>query len=675
MHKKRCIRDRNSWESNKKGQLTIFIILGIVLIIAVALGLVLWKGTAVFKPSKIFLSEKGKVESQITSCISIIGQEALDIIGATGGYIEIPDEISKDGGSHLKLSPFILVPYWSVGQSKRIPSIDLVKERIDAYMESRLPSCIFAPSELFDEFDIVEKGPVESNVELVDGGIIFNVRYDLEVRNKDGSVVTELIDHLAESDIKLKNLHEMASAIMEAEFEELKLEDITMDLISLEHPKVPLIGFDMSCTKKKWKVNEVQSTLQDMLRVNVGELKVSGTNYVEFPEELPYYNTHYVWNVGLEDPEITVNLNYQDGFPFYFQVTPSQGNTMKSGVLGGQSLLSFLCLQSWKFTYDVSYPVMVELIDDTTGYLFNMAFTVHVVRNQANRNEATTTINPSLLIDIGGDNEVYCEDYAKKPLLVKTYELIQNEETGISDHKPLKDVEISYTCLKYTCEMGESDYNYAKYGDVAILDEMFPYCPGALLRGNKEGYKEAMVRVVTDKYKEVELNMIPIYLLDSEKIKVVKHGFKDPLTGIEDVAGADALEKGELASVKITNKKGGEVFHEATYIYRMEKGGFSLLDLNEEDSAKAESSLELLGGTDFSYELEIYVFDETDIKGGYQGIWDVDWDSLKSGGDVVFHVLAQDSWDSDVDMFDFVANLDVYSSYVTVPTIGSVGEE
>ena len=82
-----------------------------------------------------------------------------------------------------------------------------------------------------------------------------------------------------------------------------------------------------------------------------------------------------------------------------------------------------------------------------------------------------------------------------------------------------------------------------------------------------------------------------------------------------------------------------------------------------------------MGGTDFSYELEIYVFDETDIKGGYQGIWDVDWDSLKSGGDVVFHVLAQDSWDSDVDMFDFVANLDVYSSYVTVPTIGSVGEE
>src|SRR3989338_3571136 len=88
-----------------QGQITIFIILGIVLLLAVALVIMLKTEVIQFNPEEIIPTEKGKIENYITQCMSSIGDKALLQIGLQGGYIDVPAEIARDGALHLRLSP------------------------------------------------------------------------------------------------------------------------------------------------------------------------------------------------------------------------------------------------------------------------------------------------------------------------------------------------------------------------------------------------------------------------------------------------------------------------------------------------------------------------------------------------------------------------------------------
>jgi hypothetical protein len=647
MHKKRIGLDRCRCNSiinkNKKSQVTVFIILGILLLLALVLVILFREEVLVFKPGEIIPTEKGKIENYISICIAEIGDEALFLIGLQGGYMEMPDNIFNDASQHLKLSPYNVVPFWASGETVRIPSLDYIKKEIDDRIELELRDCLLGKEVFKEVYDIIEMSDIIVDTEIVDKKVIFNVKWDLEIRDKAGEVITEIIDHVAESPVRLKRAHETARAIVETEMNDLKFEDLTVDLISLEHPKVPLTGLEINCGKKRWKFNEAKETLKDLLRINVRAVKVEGTSFVEFPDSLPYYQNHYVWDVGIKYPEIGVNFNYDNNFPFYFEATPREGNIMKSGMTGGSDLLSSVCVQTWKFTYDVMYPVLVEIIDETTGYVFHTAFTVHVKRNMPDRSGEILTAS-AMAIDFSGS-----EEYCKKreiPITVYTYELIENNETGVYWREPLEDVGLSYTCLKYKCDIGQTEYGFGGLGHVAAYRTNFPYCAGGILRGEKEDYKETWKRVVANKRQEVELNLIPLFKFPGKKIKVFEHEF-EPLEEMGITSGGKLIK--DVVSIKIIRaEEWGS--HEANIVISP--------DLDEE--FLEESYLEFLGETDFEYELEIYLIGEEGIKGGYKGSWTADWEELKSGEELVFHVLGKE-FSEDIELFDFMVNLEEYS--------------
>ncbi|MBR9683899.1 hypothetical protein GOV03_05165 [Candidatus Woesearchaeota archaeon] len=662
MLKKRFRVDRCSCNSvkfrSKKGQITVFIILGILLLLALALVILFRKEIFVFKPGELIPTEKGKVETFVSSCITEIGDDALFLAGLQGGYIEMPAEMLRDGSQHLKMSPFNVVPYWVRGETLNIPSLDYIKNEIDDRIELELRNCLLGKEAFEEAYDIIEKSDISADTEIVDTKVIFNVRWDLEVRNKAGDVITSLVDHLAESPIKLKRVYETARQIVEREITDLKLEYLTQDLIALEHPNVPAAGMELGCSKKTWKADEVKAALKDMLRINVRELKIEGTEFVEFPEELPYYQNHYVWDIGEMPNDVSVAFNFDNTYPFSFYVTPQSNGMMKSGMQGGSDILSFLCLQIWKFTYDVSYPVLVRVRDETTGYNFQMAFTVHLVKNMPNR-ELAESRSPSFFVDTITDED-YCQN-SNTVMNAFAYELIENEQTGVYWREPLEDVAISFTCLKYRCEIGETKYNFGGSGHVAGLTTNFPYCVGGILRGEKEGYKEDWERVVTKPGEKIDLDLVPVFKFPAEGLKVVKH---ELITGAEGllVGGEEELEADETIMIKLINKKDGEVFHNIEWASSPELR-------NEENREIMEGSeVEFLGKTDFEYEVEVYLFNEEEMKGGYKGTWTVDWEALSQGKEIVFHVLEGDFSD-DNELFDFMVNLDEHSKIVPLPKI------
>ena len=142
MSKKRYTIDKSRLISasfaSKKGQVTIFIILGILLLLTLILIIFLRKELITFRPEEIIPTEKGKVENFITSCIEQIGDEALQRVGLQGGYIDVPSEIVNDHTARLQISPMHVTPYWAYGKNVRIPSLQEIKEEIDDYLEEHV---------------------------------------------------------------------------------------------------------------------------------------------------------------------------------------------------------------------------------------------------------------------------------------------------------------------------------------------------------------------------------------------------------------------------------------------------------------------------------------------------------------------------------------------------------
>ena len=226
MYKKRCRVDRSSFIPSSKGQVTIFIIVGILLVLAVTLVIFVRKEIITFKPEEIIPTEKGKVENFLTACIDQVGHDALVRVGLQGGYIELPFDVVDDNGRRLDISPTLAVPYWAYGPETSIPSLQQIKEQIDDYLEENVRGCLFSLEVFQESYDLIEKSELTANTEIVQNKVIFNLHWDVEIRSKGGEIITEVIDHLAESPIKLRNVYTVARAILEKKMETLKLKNI-----------------------------------------------------------------------------------------------------------------------------------------------------------------------------------------------------------------------------------------------------------------------------------------------------------------------------------------------------------------------------------------------------------------------------------------------------------------
>jgi len=634
---------------DKKSQVTLFIILGLLLLLALVLVVLLKQEVIVFKPEELIPTQKGKVESYITSCISEIGKESLFLLGLHGGYINVSSDIVADGTQHVKLSPTEVVPYWASGKTIRIPTLNEMKLQLDRRMEDNLRNCLLNKTVFNNTYTIVEKSNISADTKITDQKVIFNVKWDLEIKDKSGEVITQVVNHVSESPVKLKKVYDTSTKILYGEMNQLKIEELTLDLISLEHPSVPLMGIELSCTKRSWKVNEVKDKLKDMLRININELKIKETDYVNFPSTQPYYQNHYVWDLGLNSSkDIQVNFNYNNNFPFYFEVTPREGNVLKSGSTGGSDLLSYICIQMWKFTYDVSYPVLVQVVDSKNSYVFNTAFTVHLKNNRADRSDASLT--PSAVIIDYPTSDTFCQK-RDIPITVNTYELIENNVTGVYWKDPLDEVNLTYTCLKYQCPIGQTEYTSS--GAVASYKTNFPYCTGGILRGKKEGYAENWVRVVSNQAQSVDLVLVPLFNLSAKKITVLKHDFNSISTlGQGSISSTGKpLDKNETVLIQITRNKEEYGLHKESLV----------LSPSLDKTLSEKSYLKFLAGTDYEYELEIYLLDKDGIKGGYSANWTAEWDYLKTSNELVFHILSKDSFKDQDEMYAFQSELNKYS--------------
>ena len=277
---------------------------------------------------------------------------------------------------------------------------------------------------------------------------------------------------------------------------------------------------------------------------------------------------------------------------------------------------------------------------------------VHVIRNMHNRN-IPITARPSGSLDLPTD-EKYCNN-RYVPMNVLTWSLIDNPKEGIYDLQPLEDVNISLTCLKYRCDLGQTEFDFAHNGYQAGKAINFPYCVGGILRGEKTGYKEDWKRVVTKDGEQVELQLVPLLKFPAAGFKVVQHEFN----GAGEALGPGAsLDPKDTVLIRLTAYKNGEKYH----------GWEQVLGGKTDRDILQRSSVDFLQGADFEYKVEVNVFDEEKLIGGYAQNWTVPWTQLEAGKEITFHTLSNNA-DSEDELYQFILGMEENSKLVSTPEI------
>jgi len=433
--------------SNKRGQVTIFIIIAIIIV-------ALFAGYFIFR-DKISVSKvPASMQPIYTTFLSCLEEDVLvgaDILMSQGGYIELP--VFEPGSAYMPFSSQLNflgnpIPYWYYVsgnniEKEQVPSKEDMEKELEDFIEREVLECVF--DTYYDQgFEIYLDEP-KAKVEVQDKQIEVDLEMDLNINKGEDSVLVK--DHKVVASSRLGKLYDSALKVYEEEQDELFLEEYAIDTLRLY---APVDGVELSCSPEIWNAEEVFDDLHEAIEINTMALKSKGSSKDYFVVDLPVD----------EDVRFIASQNW----PHNFEVNPSEGVFMIANPVGNQAGLGVLgfCYVSYHYVYNVKYPVLVQVYEDEEIFQFPMAV---IIQGNNPREPLEGTA-------VDYEDTIFCEN--KNTLIeVNTYD---------SNLVPIQS-EIFYECFGSTCVIGETSSN-------GILEAEFPQCVNGYIVARAEGFEK-----------------------------------------------------------------------------------------------------------------------------------------------------------------------------------------
>ena len=452
----------------KKGQVTIFIIIAIVLVAGLVFYFVAW--------DNLFAEEiPSTLQPAYNGFLVCLEEQTLfgaNILAQQGGYIELPEFVP--GSSYMPFSSQldfagVPVPYWYyvdyAGTSQeQVPSLKDMEGDFEDFLERQIQTCNF---DIYyeDEFDILFE-EANTEIEISGGEILVKVDMDLSIAKAGEDVVVKKHEIIVDSE--LGNLYEDARGIYELEQEDLFLEKYGVDTLRLY---APVDGVEFSCSPEIWSADQVFQDLRQAIEMNTFALGTPGNVVDKYFE----FNSNY-----------EVNFLNSQSWAYAIEVSPNEGNLLVAEPVGntpGMGILGF-CYVPYHYVYNVYYPVLVQVSSGEEIFQFPMA----VVIEGNKEREAIPAI-------AGAYESEVCK-YQDTQVNIRVYD----------DNLKAINADISYDCLGEKCGIGTS-------GNGSL---MFPQCVNGYLVAKADGYVDASVLLTTVNGGSMEVIMDKLYELDVE---------------------------------------------------------------------------------------------------------------------------------------------------------------
>ncbi len=521
---------------NRKGQLTVFIIIGLALLIAVGLTVyVLTQRTIKPIEEEVIVPEDVRpVYEFVQGCANDVAREGIGLLGLQGGFIDLPGIIARTPTAYIPIDTAneFKVPLWYYEGEDRTPSIAFMEREIARLVNARVKECTgdFAP--FTDRFAVVEEGNITTKTFIADDQVILRIAWPLALTAEDRT--TRIKDFIVRMPVRLKEMWELANATLVAENKHTYFENATIDLIAADSENIPTDGFTIECGTKRWRLSDIQDRLQQLLYYNIPTTRIANTQYTPFmaskstyeslrkdfarmtkeleqgkemkPPKTPapidaYQYFKFFYDVGARPTDLKVGFEYQPAWGIRLNAQPNEGSTLKSNSGKGPGrFLRYLCLNQWHFTYDIIYPVKVSIRDDTAfggeGFVFQYAFPVLINHNAPERVDFGLRRFQS--IDFGAPE--FCTTYGDNLVDIRAV----GEMEGVSIQMELPDVTITYQCFDQECELGKTQAE----GGVYTLSTYLPRgCTNPFITASKDGYLSETKQMTGDRL-DVELKKL-----------------------------------------------------------------------------------------------------------------------------------------------------------------------
>ena len=433
--------------AEKKGQVTIFVIIAIVIVVAAA-SYFIFKDTLF--PTKVSTTFE-PIETNFLNCIQEKALVGIKILESKGGYIENPDFIP--GSQYMPFSSQldflgVGIPYWrSISGNNipidQVPTKSEIQNQLQDYLNSEIQNCKFN-SFSSEGFQII-KGKTNSEVSVNNNFV--KVFVDMDLKMTKGNETQTITNHQVEVNSELGNLYDDALEFYNKEKSENFLENYSVDIL---RNYAPVDGVELTCAPKVWNADEIFSTLKDATEANFFALKNSG-------EKTDYFNLKLPIDSGLRI------LNSKD-WPNTYEVAPANSQTLVAKPVGTQKGLGILgfCYVPYHFVYNVKYPVLVQLTRNDEIFQFPLSIVIerNLPKGAANENASSSN---SVNLCTGPYSNI-------------TLELINSDGNKVNGN-------VSFDCLGSSCPVGETQGG--------VLSSAFPQCANGKVVVSSPGYEKS----------------------------------------------------------------------------------------------------------------------------------------------------------------------------------------
>jgi len=532
----------------KKAQVTLWIIIGIFILLS--LSLVAYYVTQRYLEP---IQERVVVPADVQplydftqSCVQTVSKQGLARMGLQGGYVNVPFSIVHNPRSYVAVDPngVIRIPYWFYNGEDRTPPLEFMERELALYIEDNIDAC-FRDFEDFKDFNVNERSELKPSVDIGDDNILVTLDWSLDAEFPDKTINVPQIQK--KLPVKLKQMWVLADKMMRAENERSIFENITIDLMAM-HPDIPMDGMELDCSPKRWPIVQVKNNIEEVLQYNIPQARVKGTDYPEFsaddrvyrnlakeredifealeagaenptlPENTPqdaYYYFRMFFDVGAEADDLRAGFQFLPEWGLELDVQPRDGGMLRSNLVqGAQKYLSFACINQHHFVYDVVYPVVMTVRDPLAfggeGYLFQFAFPVIVDNNQPKRHLRGFRVFETRF----GDDD-YCNRLGGTEVDLRA----EGFEVGLPFSVELDEANMSFACGTEQCFLGMTKADDEHYR----LQTAMPLgCANPYITASKSGYLPDRKLLISST--DTELTMF-LMRLKEMNIEIVKHKY------------------------------------------------------------------------------------------------------------------------------------------------------
>lgn len=200
----------------KRGQITIFIIVGLILVFSMLI-IIYMNKNKIGNLDVLQSSDIKPIGYYVDLCVKSSASDALYLLGVQGGYTTPPELYFQ--------SAYAKIAYWYYQGEDTSPTLEEMEQELSSYVNRALPECIESLNVFSDMGFEFEFDEIDTKTKINENNVEFNIDYPITI--KKGESVSEISDFQRSFNVRLGHIHTIAKEIIEMEIEDPDWIDMT----------------------------------------------------------------------------------------------------------------------------------------------------------------------------------------------------------------------------------------------------------------------------------------------------------------------------------------------------------------------------------------------------------------------------------------------------------------